>query len=489
MFEFGSAFVTIHAWEFMLLVVYIVVFVLYYGRKKRLMIGQNPEYKYYLLGYFARLFGSLSLIWIFVYYYDNGDTISFYNSAVPVANLAMIDPGKFFEMFFLPNTLENYRYLYDSGTGFPLGYIYADERTYFLVKLVGVLLLVSFKSIILVSVVVSTITYGGVWNLYRMLVRYYPQIPGRLAIAVLFLPSCVFWGSGLLKDTFAFSAVCWFIYGLDSIFFVGRNAWRNWVNVVLAAWIMIAMKPYVFMTVFPATLLWLLYHRVRHFRNALVRMLFLPVAMTVLATGSIFVIQGLGDRLGKFSLDVALQTIVVSQADLKRSEQYGTNFFDIGEMEATWSSVLGKFPQATFGGLFRPQLPECNNIVMVLAGLENTFLFLLVLYILFRSRVVFFITLVLRNPLLQLCFVFAVGYAFMIGVTTPNFGALVRFKIPMLPLFVSGLFITSHILDRRRKALATGQRFDLDAFSGGDPDRSDTRVQERSVRPARNKRR
>lgn len=471
MFDESTVHVTIERWEYLLLLLYVLAFTFFYTRKQGLMIARFPEYKYYVSGYFARLFGSLSLVWIYVYYYKNGDVVSFFLSAVPVAKLLSYSPGKFFEMFFLPNTWENYRYLFNLEVGYPLGYVYVDGRTYFLVKVIAVIVLFCFNSIVITSAIVSAVTYGGVWNFYRMLVRYYPKISGRLAIATLFFPSCVFWGAGILKDTFAFSGACWFIYALDQIFFVRKNKGKNWFNVLVASWVMISMKPYVFMTIFPAALLWILYYKVQRFRNALLRAVFLPFAMVTLAVGTVATLDSLGGRLGKFSLDSALETIVVNQEDLKRSSQYGSNFFDIGEVEATWTSVLSKFPQATFAGMYRPQLIEANNIVMLLAGLENFFLLMLTLYILIRSRLVFFITLFLKNPLLQMCFVFAIGYSFMIGVTTPNFGALVRFKIPMLPFLVAGLFITNHILDRRKRALIQGKKFDFETFSNGDPDR------------------
>jgi hypothetical protein len=39
----------------------------------------------------------------------------------------------------------------------------------------------------------------------------------------------------------------------------------------------------------------------------------------------------------------------------------------------------------------------------------------------------------------------------MIGLTTSNFGALVRFKIPFLPFLMSAIFITQYHLKLRNK--------------------------------------
>lgn len=237
----------------------------------------------------------------------------------------------------------------------------------------------------------------------------------------------------------------------------------------MSSFIMIAMKPYIFMTIFPAILLWILYHRTQRIQNPIFRISILPVIMMFFIILSITVLNRLGDNLGKFSLDNALETVVITQSDMTRSEQYGHNYFDLGKIEPTWNSVLSKFPQATFAGLFRPSLLDVNNALMLIAGIENAFILALAVYVLLRTRGVFFLSMLLKNPLLQMCFLFSLGYAFMIAVTTPNFGAMARFKIPLLPLFVSGLFIANHILDRRQQAKALGRKFQFEDFANGDP--------------------
>jgi hypothetical protein len=113
-----------------------------------------------------------------------------------------------------------------------------------------------------------------------------------------------------------------------------------------------------------------------------------------------------------------------------------------------------RYPLPRSPGLFLPSLFHVENVVMLIAALENSWLLILFLSILWRTRVFFFFVLLRTNPLLQMFFFFAFSYAFMIGVTTPNFGALVRFKIPLLPLFVAGMFIADHILRERMKVLA-----------------------------------
>jgi hypothetical protein len=467
----GGSPIDIAFWEFLVLVVYIAVVAVIYARKKNVEIAKHPEYRYYLWGLYMKILGGLAFALIYVYYYGNGDTVSFYLSSEPLVELMLKDPGLYLQALFADNSMENRYRFFDASTGYPMGYVYLDSRTYFLVRLISPLTALSFKSFLLTGALVSTMAYGGVWRLYRTLVRYYPALQNKLAVAVLFMPSSLFWGSGIIKDTFTFAALCWFVHALDNIFFLKQKRTSSWIAVFLASVIMIAMKPYIFMLIFPSSLLWLLYHRVARIRNSLTRALILPMALVAFGALTFFTLRALGDKLSKFSLDKALETVVISQKDMKRSQQYGDNYFDLGEVEASWSGILSKAPVATFAGLFRPTLMEGDNVVMVLAALENTWLLFFFISILFKTRVIYFIALLRTNPLLQMCFVFAFSYAFMIGVTTPNFGALVRFKIPLLPLFVAGMFIAAYILRERKVVLASGKRFYFEAFTDGDPRR------------------
>jgi hypothetical protein len=152
-------------------------------------------------------------------------------------------------------------------------------------------------------------------------------------------------------------------------------------------------------------------------------------------------LQSLGGSMDKFALDKAMQTAVVTQDDLKREEQYGSNNFDIGELDGSFGGFILKFPQATFAGLFRPMLIEARSPVMLLSGLENLLLLLLLFLTLLKVKIRLIFRLIRTTPILLFCFSFAILFAFMIGVTTPNFGALVRFKIPLMPFFTFGLMV------------------------------------------------
>jgi hypothetical protein len=91
--------------------------------------------------------------------------------------------------------------------------------------------------------------------------------------------------------------------------------------------------------------------------------------------------------------------------------------------------------------LFRPYLWEIHKVVNIPSALESFITFIITLWViinLFNKRVLWTS---LRNTDVVFCLGFSLSFAFFIGISTFNFGALVRYKIPILPFYFSGLVI------------------------------------------------
>jgi len=159
---------------------------------------------------------------------------------------------------------------------------------------------------------------------------------------------------------------------------------------------------------------------------------------TVLANEQ--VIDGKCDRCGS----------VVVQKDLKRS-YYGGNSFDIGDFDGSVAGVTSKAHLAINATLFRPYLWEVKNPLMLLSALESTYIMILTAGLLFRLKFFGFFKLIGRNPLLLFAVLFALFFAFSVGLSTPNFGALSRLKIPCIPFFVASLFVLRHLYEKNSK--------------------------------------
>ncbi|MDQ3100885.1 MAG: hypothetical protein M3R08_05835, partial [Bacteroidota bacterium] len=403
---------------------------------------------------------------IYFYYYKGGDTIAYFYSAVAMRNLALLDPLAYLTALFGDNALEDWG-VYTQETGKPYQYVYFDDRTFIVIRLVSFLAIATFNSYLITTLLIASFSYLGVWACFRTMVSYFPQITGKIAISFLFIPSLLFWGSGIMKDTLTFSAVCWWVHSIDEIFYKGKSKVTNGIVIFLSALLLVVIKPYIFMVLFPITLLWLFYFKLVSIRNVLIKFIIVPV-MTIMGVGlSLIVLDQIAGYLDKFALDDALVTIQVTKTDLLREDSYGANSFDIGELDGTWGSVFSKFPVATNAALFRPYLWESTSVVVALSGLENLWVLGLAIFTFLRAGPGFILRAITGNPLLLMCMTFALLFAFTVGVTTPNFGALVRFKIPMVPFFISALYMIVFLATVRRDRLRNGLPFDIREFRHG----------------------
>lgn len=454
-------FVDLLYWEYAVGFVFSVVVYMYCARLKRSRLKTSPEYRYFLIGFWSKIVGGLFFAVIYFYYYEGGDTTAYFYSGVAMKKLLFYNPVEYLRQLVTgANSQEAYN-AYAALDARPYWYVFGDPRTNPVVRLSSILALMTFNSYLISTLIMASLSYLGVWLAYRTFVSYFPQIKFQLAIAFLFMPSALFWGSGIMKDTLTFSAVCVWVHAIDEVFFKRRNQTSRIFLMGLSAYLLVLIKPYIFMVMIPATLLWLLHKRIVGIRNMLVRVVILPFMAVMLVGASAFVLTRLGDMFGKFALDEALDSLTVIQNDLATNTAYSDNRFDIGEIDGTWAGLLAKLPQAVNATLFRPYLWESRSVVIALSGLENLFVLLLSIFVLLRVGPRFALRCIGSNPLLLMSMTFGLLFAFVVGVSTPNFGALVRFKIPMMPFYIGGLFIILFLDNERRRARLRGISFNL----------------------------
>ena len=403
----------------------------------------EPIYKYYVKGILVKVFGAVSVCLIYQFYYTGGDTINYYLSAKAISNLIFKDSNAFIDVLFGHNSYENLS-LFDSNTGFPV--FWRDVNAFFVSRLIVPLYFVSFGSYVVMSILLAWICYTGVWRLFLLFNDQFPNLQKQFAISILFIPSVVFWGSGLLKDTITLSAVGWYTYYFYSFFIKKRYKIISFVYVIIAAFLLISIKPYIFFALLPGTLIWLSNERLAKVQSKILRFIAAPFFIAIGVGMSLFALSQMSTVLGQYSLDKVMDRAVVVNLDQK-DEHYGGNSFDIGKFDADPVSMLSKAHLAIAATLFRPYLWDAKNPVMLLSALENTYIMLLTAFLLIRLKFLGFFGLIGENPLLLFSVLFSLFFAFSVGIATSNFGSLVRLKIPCIPFYVSSLFVLKYFYD------------------------------------------
>jgi len=441
-FTYGK--IPIELWEYPVLFLLLLLVFFISGYIKRKNLARFPEYRYFLWGLWAKIGGGLFFAAVYIFHYGQADTTSYYECARAFCNLFESNFSDFLVVYTGEGS-EEVKSIFTRETGAPMWYMFGDAKTRTVIKLLVPFLLIGGKSYFITTVLISVFTYGGLWRLYRMFTSYFPREAGHLAIGILFMPSVIFWGSGILKDSFTLAATCYFIVATNLIISRKGNVILRWLMLIASGYVILSIKPYILIILLPGTMVWFFYSKIKKIRNKYFRYIIVPFTYVSIITGSYFMLTQMSGALGKFAPEKALNTAVIIQNDLKQ-EYYDGNSFDIGEFDATPLSIARKIPPAVEAGLFRPYIWESKNIVMILSGLENLFMLGITIVVLFSIRRRVLYKLIAENPVIMYSIFFSIVFAFMIGLTTSNFGALVRFKIPLIPLYMASMLIMlSHL--------------------------------------------
>jgi len=307
-------------------------------------------------------------------------------------------------------------------------------------KLTSLLSLIALNGFLPTTLLLALISYRWIWDLYEIIVTRYLTIQKELAFSFLMIPSVVFWGSGIMKDSFTFSATCFSFCGVYNIFIAKQDRLKNIIYLSIAVYIVLSIKSYILFALLPGLIVFTNFERIRNVGSMFTKLIIMPSVFV----GFLFLLQiflvDFSELFGRYSADRILEEAAIQQQDLQR-DVYGSNSFDIGEFEPTLGGVLAKFPLAVNAAVFRPYIWETGSPTMLISGIENLIITLISIYFLIVIGPVKIIIYIFKDPYLIFCLLFTLILGFGVGLSTSNFGALVRYKIPYMPFFVSLIFI------------------------------------------------
>ncbi|MFM7016857.1 MAG: hypothetical protein ACKOX3_11075 [Bacteroidota bacterium] len=423
-------------------------------------IADNPEYRYFLWGLVAKIVGAVGLTLVYTLYYPGGDTLQYYWDTLSFHKLMFVDFNSFWHVLISKADPSNIFYFNDE-TGYPP--YCRDPKAWSVVKIAFFLVTISMRSCLITNILCGVVSFFGVWQLYRVFAVELPEIKKELAISFLFVPSVFFWGSGLLKDTFTFAALGFFVSAFYNLAKLKGRILPNLLKLLLAAYTILSIKPYIFVGLVPSLILGFIYLVIGKIQAQTLRSFVFPIVLLFgFLFGYVFLLI-MGDALHEYQVDSFLDKAAINQKDLK-SDYHKGNSFDIGEFDPTVQGISSKFFIATFSAIYRPMIYEVNNVVMFLSSIENLLILILTIRVLWYIRIYRLFKYLRSHYLLVFSFSFAILFAFFIGLSTSNFGALVRYKIPCIPFYIASLYIIKHL---HTKYLEERDAMKIQLFDGG----------------------
>ena len=413
---------------------------------RRKYIGTS-QYRYFMPALYLRFLFCIIYALVIAFYYGYGDTSLYYQALTDLRNAVGVNTTNLLEMYgslkLNPESELNVFFTYGSGLG--TQYYMFHPSNYMVPRVAFPFSLLFNNSYLCICFCLSYFSFAGCWRIFRLFTELYPGLERKFAAAILFLPSVLFWGGSLLKDSITIGSLGFLLYGLYNLVLKRRRIAGSVLAIVLSAFLIYIIKPYIILCLVPTFLFWVFMVQRGRIRDRSTRVFIGAILGVVFLFAGALIFNNLGQTeiAAQYSSDRILETVKGVQGSFE-SETSGSNFQLQSTGEESVLSTILLFPMGLVATLFRPFLWEGNSPLMLMSALES-FGFLVLTFLLFsRIKLAKIFQIIKADPVVIFCLVYSILFAGIIGATTTNFGALVRYKIPCVPFYLCGLFIIMH---------------------------------------------
>lgn len=397
-----------------------------------------------------KLIGAVSLGIIYQFYYHGGDTLNYFYHV------------KILDAAFSDSFATGLKLLLDNGDNedpalltYTARMFWHDPNSseYLLCRVAAFLGLFCFANYTAISLLFAVLSFSGIWAMYMTMAKICPYMYKELGWTMFYVPSMFFWGSGLMKDSLCMGALGWLFYSLYLGAIQKRALLKSILIGLIAAITLYNLKIYILLCFLPAALLWVFNENNARIKNKTLRVLIKPVFLGVGGAIAFYAATNLTKGDEKYDIDKigARSKITADYLYEVSVKQEGSGYY-LGEQDGTIGGMVKLAPQAIATSLFRPFLWEAHNPVMLLSAVEALFFLFLTLRVFWRSGFFNTISTIGQTPVLVMIFIFSLIFAASVGITSANFGTLVRYKIPLIPFYVGGLFILQSIITKKKKS-------------------------------------
>ena len=429
--------------DFLLFPVYLAIFYSFF-KSRRNKINDPVLQIYHKRGFWIKALMVIPFAY-FNYKLSPGDSYVLYH--VEGSNISHLILKSFSNIRYITGSGEEYDQSGLLADTWNAGYC-RDPNNFMIVKIVSVLSFFTFGKYLINCLVFSMISFSGIWRLYRFFYEQYPHLHKQLAIAILYLPTFVFWGSGILKDPLCTGAMGWLTYGLYQAVFKKKNLMKDLIIIVFSSYVLVLLKIYILVAYTPFLLMFLILKNVNLVKNTFLK-IFLGLGLLIgTVLGFTQIMKQLQSTMSKYAGEGISKTIQNYQKNYGEQAGWAESNFSLGvEFDGSAGSLIKMAPAAIVATLYRPFIWESRKPSTLLSSLEALAIMLYTLKVLGSVGLRKFLS-AMRDPAIFYCISFSLLFALFVGATTPNFGTLCRYKIPCMPFYIVALFL---IMDRYGK--------------------------------------
>lgn len=387
--------------------------------------------KILVTAFVVKLLSAAFYFYIYTYHYTDkskADMYRYYNDAEIMFSALKDNPKNYIKMIVGVNTssddilYQNYYSKMESWFRSLDDIVGNDNRT--IIRLCAFFMLFTFGSIYALKLIFVLLSFiGAVW-IFKTLQTDDKFKSILLFIGIFFLPSLLFWSSSISKEAFLVFTLGGFL------FYFKRNILSKSLNIkdltllILFLLLLFTIKKYVFFALLPALIGLILLKKFR-LRKFLTYATVYAIYVALLWNAQYI--------LPNFNF---VETFVQKQHDFINVAIYENagSFFDLQKLKPDFLSFLTAIPAGYFSIFFRPFVFQTDNLLELVAGIENFIFFAFFIFTLFYADRKFKPSSEFWAKIFFVFFFFAV-----IGISTPVSGAVVRYKIIVYPFLISAM--------------------------------------------------
>ncbi len=433
-------------YDFLLAPIYLAI-IYFLAARTRSKHNHDPVYaRYYLKGLNYKIIGVFSFTFIYLFYYGGGDTISYFKAIKPVGALLYKNPSAFFAFCLDPNAPYPAECMYEAAQKSVI-YMLRGSPTLTTIRIGGLLSIISLNSFFPLSIIFCYIGYLFEWRLFRLLCNVYPSLTDQLSLPFLMIPSVLFWGSGIGKDAIMFGSIMFFVYCFYNLAILKRQIIKYLLLLVFTGFLISLIRGFILFTLLPCCLLMGVTYYQSNIRSSALRFLIAPALIAGAVVASYLIINTLGSSVESYSIE-SLQQKAEGFRSWHTTQGGSTYSIGEGEMDFSAGGIAKQAPVALITCLYGPFIWQVRNPVMLISAIESLYLLYLSLRLFFNKRIYAFFRVLLSDHWVVFCLPFVFVLAIAIGLTSFNYGALVRYRIPVLPFLGLLLVVVNYHLNK-----------------------------------------
>ena len=412
----------------------------------------NPVLKYYHnQGFWIKIFVVLVFA-IFNWKISIGDSFVLYQvEGKNLYDLILKDPANFKWIFSAAKDFDETLLKDPWNKGYLLG-----EANFMVVRFVTIISFITMGKYLLTNLVFGLLAFSGAWKLFLFFYEQYPHLHRKFAIAILYLPTFVFWSSGILKDSICIAAIGWITYSLYQIFIRRAELIKSIILTLVFGYFIWVIKPYILISYVPFFILYLVLKNVSFLNNKAVKLVLAPALVVGCIIAFSQILTNLQDEMGQYAVGSVTKNVkkINVAYENQANENSNSSMFTYGtEFDGSITGLVKMAPIFIGTTFFRPFIWESRKISTLLSSLEGLALMYFTISVVFKAGFKTVFQTLTKNPLAMYCFLFSVIFALFVGATTLNFGSLCRYKIPCMPFYVIAIFLIQDAAVKKKENL------------------------------------